>query len=122
MGKPRVLLVEDEFLIRLTLVDALAEEGFEVVEAESGDEALAIMGGPTAFSLLVTDVQLPGTLNGIALADAARLREPNLPVLFMTGRPDLVGRAAATPHEAVVSKPYAPSDICEAARRLLDAA
>ncbi len=121
MKKPRLLLVEDEFLIRLTLVDALADEGFDVVEAESGDEALAIIGGPTRFSLLVTDVQLPGTLNGIALADAARLHDPHLPVLFMTGRPDMVSRAAATPHEAVVSKPYVPSDICEAARRLLDA-
>ena len=121
MGKQRVLLVEDEFLIRLTLVDALAEEGFEVIEAESGDEALAMMGGPLGFSLLVTDVQLPGTLNGLALADAARLRDPDLPVLFMTGRPDLVGRPAATMLEAVVSKPYTPSEICATARRLLEA-
>jgi CheY-like chemotaxis protein len=119
MSKPRVLLVEDEFLIRMTLVDALSEDGCEVIEAGTGDEALAAISGPGELALLVTDVPLPGTLNGLQLAEATRARFPGLPVVFMTGRPDLIGRRDGPANQVVVAKPYVPSDICEAARRLL---
>ena len=124
MTRPRVLLVEDDFLIRLTLVEALDEEGFDVTEATSGDEASAVLDGlggdgQDRFALLVTDVQLPGRLSGLALADAARARHPDLPVLFTTGRPDVFDGRPSRSQEAIVAKPYAPSAICETARRLL---
>ena len=119
MKRPRVLLVEDEFLIRLTLADALADEGCEVLEAGTGDEALTVLDNGTELALLITDVRLPGGVDGLRLAHAARSREPALPVLFMTGRPDLVESRPAGSREAVISKPYLPSDLCSAARRLL---
>lgn len=119
MVSKRILLVEDEFLIRLTLADALTDEGFLVVEAGSGDEAAALLAGAEPFALLVTDIQLPGSLTGLQLASLARQGDPNFPVVFMTGRPDLVTAGDRGPHGAVMGKPYLPSDICQTAHRLL---
>lgn len=113
---PRVLVVEDEYLIRMTLAEALNEEGFEVLEAETGDAALPMLQSDPGIELLLTDIQLPGMLNGKALAEKAREALPSLPIIFMTGRPDPGN--PATPLEVYISKPYTLTDICEAARRL----
>ncbi len=118
MQAARVLIVEDEFLIRMTLSETLVDDGFDVTEAESGDEALVLVGGPLGFDLLLTDVQLPGSLNGIALAAAARQQAPDLPVIFMTGRPDALADLQRPDFTVCISKPYLPSDVCAAARRL----
>ncbi len=121
MADERILLVEDEFLVRLTLVEALAEEGFQVLEAGSGDEAAALLERDPSIRLLMTDIQLPGSLDGHALADQVRALRPDLPVIFMTGRPDTMGSAVPGRRELFVTKPYLPSEICAAARRLLAA-
>lgn len=118
MTPPRVLVVEDEFLIRLTLAEALQDDGFEVVEASSGDEALELIADASRFALLMTDVQLPGKLDGVALARAVRERAPELPVIFMTGRPDTMRSPGGTGRDVYISKPYLPSQVCAAARRL----
>lgn len=118
MPAPKILIVEDEFLIRLTLAEALAEEGFEVVEAGSADEALPLLPGDPPVALLLTDVQLPGRLDGLALARAARERMPELPVIYMTGRPDNLSGTARSPRDVFISKPYLPSQVCATARRL----
>ena len=114
----RILVVEDEFLIRLTLVEALSDEGFDVVEAESGDAALLLLKADPKIEALLTDVQLPGSLDGHRLAQRARETRPNLPILFMTGRPDPAAEAVASPFDQFISKPYTLADICAAARRL----
>ena len=93
----RVLVVEDEFLIRLTLSEALGDEGFEVLEAETGDAALPLLAPGSDVRLLLTDIQLPGSLNGLALVDRVRQSMPDLPVIYMTGRPDPDGAASASP-------------------------
>jgi len=116
--QPRVLVVEDEFLIRLTLVEALSDEGFEVLEAETGDAALPILQSDPAICLLLTDIQLPGTLNGRTLAAKARETLPDLPVIFMTGRPDASDDANRSARDVLISKPYTLADICKAAKRL----
>src|ERR1700712_2015620 len=85
---PRVLVVEDEFLIRMTLAEALGDEGFDVIEAETGDAALPMLKSDPRIRLLLTDIQLPGVLNGKTLAQKAREHLPTLPIIFMTGRPD----------------------------------
>ena len=118
-GKPRVMLVEDEFLIRLTLPEALADEGYEVIEAANGEEALAALdlaGEP--IGLMLTDIQLPGALDGRALAGRCASGSPGLPVIFMSGRPDPLPDAAGAP-QMMVAKPYLPSDVCAAVRDLL---
>ena len=113
------MIVEDEFLIRLTLAEALADEGFQVIEAASGDEALAALLANPGIALLLTDIQLPGKLDGVALARSARQHLPQIPVIFMTGRPDSLSRNATSPGDVFIAKPYLPSEVCAAARRLL---
>lgn len=113
---PRILVVEDEFLIRMTLSEALGDEGFDVVEAETADAALPMLTSDPAIQLLLTDIQLPGILNGRTLAQKAREHAPNLPVIFMTGQPD--PNDNASPLDVFISKPYTLNDICDAARRL----
>lgn len=112
----RILVVEDEFLIRMTLAEALSDEGFHVLEAESGDEALVILRENPLIKLLLTDIQLPGALNGRALAKLAREASPSLPIIYMTGQPDPGDQASE--REVFISKPYTLLEICEAARRL----
>ena len=114
----RVLVVEDEFLIRLTLTEALGDEGFEVLEAETGDAALPILMDGSGVSLLLTDIQLPGSLNGLALVERVRRTKPGLPVIYMTGRPDPDGASPASPLDVFIAKPYTLADICDAAKRL----
>ena len=118
----RVLIVEDEFLIRLTLAEVLADEGYEVLEAESGDDALALLEGGGEIAVLLTDIQLPGALDGRALVRHARQGRPDLPVIFMTGRPDIMAAQQSNPREMFVAKPYLPSEICLAVKRMLAAA
>lgn len=120
-GKPRIMLVEDEFLIRLTLSEALADEGYEVIEAASGEDALAALeadGG--TIGLMLTDIQLPGALDGKALAARLRERQPGLPVIFMSGRPDPLPESAAP--QMMMAKPYLPSDVAAAVKQILGAA
>ncbi len=114
----RVLLVEDEFLIRLTLAEALTDAGYEVLEAETGDAALAVLEADPSIRLLLTDIQLPGQLDGLRLVARARAGRPSLPVIYMTGRPDRMGRMAGSGQDVFIAKPYLPSDVCAAAKRL----
>ena len=116
--QPRVLVVEDEFLIRLTLVEALSDDGFEVLEAETGDDALQILQTDPAICLLLTDIQMPGSLNGRTLAVKARENLPDLPIIFMTGRLENGDDARGSVRDMFITKPYTLADICDAAKRL----
>lgn len=117
MAARRLLIVEDEFLIRMTLAEVLADDGFEVLEAGDGDEALAALQREPDVAVMLTDIQLPGSLDGRELAARARETRPNLPVIFMSGRPD--PDAASSPIDLHVNKPYLPSTMSAAVRRLL---
>ena len=111
-------MVEDEFLIRLTLVEALSDEGFLVLEAETGEAALPILQSDNTIRLLLTDIQLPGALNGHALASKARENLPDLPIIFMTGRPNSDDETDGSDRDVFISKPYTLAYICQTARRL----
>lgn len=113
----KILVVEDEFLIRLTLAEALRDEGFQVLEAETGDAALPILHDED-ISLLLTDIRLPGMVDGHALASKARESLPGLPVIFMSGGPD---GGEGSVQDVFISKPYTLEDICNAAKRLTHA-
>lgn len=117
--RARLLLVEDEFLIRLTLAETLEEAGYEVLEAEDVDAALDHL-GEGRVDVLLTDIQLPGPADGHELARRARASHPELPVIFMTGRPDPDrNRAPGSRGEVFISKPYLASEVCAAVSRLL---
>lgn len=112
----RILLVEDDFLIRMTIAEALADDGFEVREAADATEALALLRQDRAIHLMLTDIQLPGGVDGHELARQAREILPSLPVIYTTGRPEPLRHPTA--HDLLVAKPFLPSDICAAAHRM----
>ena len=116
-----ILLVEDEELIREILVDELDFQGFEVCQAETGDQAaLLIENPPKAFSLLITDIHMPGSMNGIEVADLMYLHHPAVPIIYTTGRPDTLNAIGPLgPNKALIKKPYTPTDIVDVIRRLL---
>lgn len=80
-----VIIVDDEPAIRMLAAEALADAGYEFLVAEDGRSALTLLGATPDAELLITDVGLPGGMNGRQLADAARVARPELKVLFITG-------------------------------------
>lgn len=118
-----ILLVEDETLIRLMLVEELLLAGFEVCEAQDGTQAAGHIENPAApFTLLITDIHMPGEMDGLQVAALMRARCPNVPIIYMTGRPDVldaIDRLSA--NQMVLSKPFVPSDLVAMVRQLLPA-
>lgn len=117
---PRILVVEDEFLIRLTLAEILGDAGFDVLEAEDGEQALAHLGNG-GVDLIMTDVNLPGGISGWAVADAARARRADVPVMFVSGGAQQPQGRAVSPHDTFVQKPYTPADLVALAWRAVSA-
>lgn len=104
-----ILVVEDEVLIRLSLAETLRDEGFSVVEAANADEALAILASSTALDVVLTDVNMPGSLDGVALGRYVRSTRPELKVIVVSGR--VPPAAAAEAADAFLAKPYDPASI-----------
>lgn len=102
----RILVVEDEQLLRSLAVDALRDAAYEVVEAEDGDSALLILRADApAFHILFTDVHMPGTLNGVALAHETRRCWPWVGLLIASGQ--LMPKAHELPDGSrFLPKPY----------------
>jgi two-component system, response regulator PdtaR len=107
-----VLVVEDEFLIRSLVADYLSDSGFDVHEAESGDEALDYLKSGAAVDVLFTDIELPGSLNGVKLAECARKMRPELPVVYASGGPRTCGVGERVPRGRFLPKPYDPAEVC----------
>jgi CheY-like chemotaxis protein len=83
-GRPRVLLVDDEKMVRDVLTGELSDRGFQVIEAENGAAALALLEAGEAVELIVTDLTMPG-IDGVALIQAAQLGNQRLPAILLTG-------------------------------------
>jgi DNA-binding response OmpR family regulator len=111
----RILLVEDDPLIREFAVQALRQEGFEVIQAADGEEAVAWF-RRTIADVLVTDVQLPGKVDGWQIAERCRERAPQLPVIYATGFSPVAPRPVVG--SLVLQKPYHPTQIVRAIRQL----
>ncbi len=118
-----ILLVEDEPLIRAIVAEELAEAGFEVQEAENGDQAAAMIETtPHYFTLLVTDIHMPGTLDGIELARLVRAQRPDLPIIYTSGRPGaLNGVGHLGERDVLVAKPFVPSKLLAVVHQVLGA-
>ena len=101
----RILVAEDEALIRMLIVDTLDEAGYDVLEASGGEQALKLLVSPDDVDILVTDLHMPGA-DGIAVATAARRHHPEIPVLFVTARGDLLENPGTpTPYD-LLTKPF----------------
>jgi CheY-like chemotaxis protein len=104
-----VLLVEDEIALRAVMVEVLSDCGYTVLEAGNSQSGLHILESRSRINLLLTDVGLPGGMNGRQLADAARERRPNLKVLFLTGYAESIAAGDGQMERGmeIMSKPFA---------------
>lgn len=100
-----VLVVEDEWLIRMVLVDVLRERGRCVVEAANGTEAIEFIQSGAALDLIFTDVRMPGSVDGLELLAFARRTIPTVPVIVSSGHLDPASALQAGA-VAFLSKPY----------------
>ncbi len=108
-GGQTVLLIDDEEMLRVMLADVLEEAGYRVLTARDGTEGLQrLQDERQRVGLLITDVGLPGGMNGRQVADAARRHLPGLPVLFITGYAEnaAVGNGLMEPGMEVMTKPF----------------
>jgi two-component sensor histidine kinase/CheY-like chemotaxis protein len=85
-GPPKVLVVEDEMLLRIRAVDIVEDAGFTPIEAANADEALAILESRSDVDLLFTDIQMPGSMDGLKLAHAVHERWPFIKIILVSGK------------------------------------
>lgn len=114
-----IIVVEDEPLVMIDIVDQLKLAGYRVVEAFNADEAIAILEADPDIRLLFTDVDMPGSMNGLKLAAAVRDRWPPVRIIVTSGHRTV--EALDMPQESLFfGKPYRPSDVIVSVQRLLD--
>jgi len=103
-----VVVIDDEPMVRMILVTVLEEAGYRVIECSDGASGLKVLSSDVQVDLLITDVGLPGGLNGRQVADAARATRPHLKVLFVTGYAEnaVVGNGHLEPGMEVLTKPF----------------
>jgi CheY-like chemotaxis protein len=114
-----VLLVEDEALVRMMAADVLREEGgFKVVEVVNADEALTVLEATADVRALVTDVEMPGSLDGFTMARVVKQAWPHIGIVVTSGR--MAPGPNDLPSGALfIPKPYRPSDLVAAVRTVL---
>ena len=103
-----VLVVDDEPSVRMLVADILEELGYTALQAVDGASGLSVLQSDVRIDLLITDVGLPGGMNGRQMADAARIARPRLSVLFITGYAEtaVLGAGQLAPGMAVLTKPF----------------
>ena len=118
-----VLVVDDEPTVRMLVTDILADLGYTAIEANDSAAGLKVLQSDVRIDLLVTDVGLPGGLNGRQMADAARTTRPDLAVLFITGYAEnaVVGNGHLAPGMAVLTKPFAIETMTARIRSMIEA-
>src|SRR3954469_13086864 len=83
---PNVLIVEDEMVLRMRAVDIVEDAGFRAVEAVNADQAMSILESRSDISLLFTDIQMPGSMDGLKLAHAVHDRWPAIKIILVSGQ------------------------------------
>ncbi|MRW89868.1 response regulator [Duganella sp. FT80W] len=108
LWRQKILLVDDEALVRAVTLEVLTDLGYDVIEAADGAAGLALAAAHGDLDLLITDVGLPHGMNGRQLADAVRARLPALPVLFITGFAEqaVLHHGNLAPGMQLLTKPY----------------
>jgi DNA-binding response OmpR family regulator len=103
-----VLLVEDELLISEWVAQSLSEQGFAVQTAANGADALNHLAADEV-DVLLTDINLPGDMDGVTLARRARELRPNIPVVYASARATMLSPDARVPGVIILPKPYEPA-------------
>ena len=112
-GGPLVLVVEDEAFVRMIAAEYLEDAGFKVVEAANADEAWRVLESKPAIGYLFTDVHMPGSMDGFALAERAHRQWPQIRLVLTSGlmRPR---RADLPDHASFLPKPYRQEQLMSA--------
>jgi two-component system cell cycle sensor histidine kinase/response regulator CckA len=120
-GSGTILLVEDEAMVRAVAERALTRQGYKVVTAGNGEEALECLEAGETFDLLISDVVMP-TMDGPTLVRHARVKYPELPILFMSGyAEEQLRKSIDIERVAFLPKPFSVQQLAEAARAALAA-
>jgi CheY-like chemotaxis protein len=116
-----VLVVDDEPTVRMLVAEVLGELGYAAIEATDGAAGLEVLRSDARIDLLVTDVGLPGGMNGRQLADAARELRPGLKVLFITGYAEnaVISHGHLEPGMQVMTKPFAMEALAARIRTII---
>jgi PAS domain S-box-containing protein len=116
-----VLVVDDEPVVRMLVTETLSDLGLTAIEASDGASGLKVLQSDVRIDLLITDVGLPGGMNGRQMVDAARSKRPNLKVLFITGYAEnaVVGNGHLEPGMHVLSKPFAMDKLASRIKAIL---
>jgi CheY-like chemotaxis protein len=117
-----VLVIDDEPTVRMLIVEVLVEAGYAALEAEDGPSGLKILDSGVRVDLLITDVGLPGGMNGRQVADAARASRPDLKILFVTGYAEnaAVGNGHLEPGMEVITKPFVMADLADKITQMIE--
>jgi DNA-binding NtrC family response regulator len=113
----RVLLIEDDALLRMVLSDRLAEEGIDVQGLANAEDALILLGAGQVPDVLVTDIRLGGGLSGFDLAEVARARHPEVGVILISGTQAEEMRHKLRRRELFLEKPFRPEALAAAIRQ-----
>jgi CheY-like chemotaxis protein len=116
-----VLVVDDEPTVRMLVTEVLEDLGYTAIEAADGPAGLKVLESDVRLDLLVTDVGLPGGMNGRQMADAGRVVRPGLKVLFITGYAEnaVLGNGYLEPGMQVLTKPFAMEALAGRIRELI---
>ena len=118
--RPVVLGVEDEVLIRMNTAEIIEDAGFEVLEAANADEAIALLEARRDIQVIFTDIDMPGSMNGIKLAQAVRGRWPPIKIIATSGHFKL--KAGDLPDDGrFLPKPYNSKQVSDILRDVMAA-
>jgi PAS domain S-box-containing protein len=117
-----VLVIDDEPNVRMLMVEVLQEAGYRTIEASDGPSGLKLLQSAVRIDLLITDVGLPGGINGRQVADAARATRPKLKVLFVTGYAEnaAIGNGHLDAGMQVITKPFAMTALAAKVHEIID--
>jgi len=113
-----VLVVEDEMMLRMRVVDMVEDAGYVPVEAVDADEAMAILLSRSDIALMLTDVQMPGSMNGLQLAHVVRERWPPIKIILASGQLKLSGSEIPV-DSRFFGKPLQSAEIIAGMREML---
>jgi CheY-like chemotaxis protein len=114
-----VLVVEDEWLVRDTIVEYLQNAGCRVLQAASGEDALSMLEREQAIDVLLTDIRLNGCVNGWEVGEAFRHKHAGKPVIYASGHS--IEPPRQVPGSLFFNKPYSPAEILDACQQLIAA-
>jgi CheY-like chemotaxis protein len=117
--RPVVLIVEDELLLRMDAADAIKSGGYEVVEAANADDAIEILESRLDITVVFTDIQMPGSMDGLKLARAVRGRWPPIKIVATSGLVD-VGEKDLPEGGRFLPKPYHARQLAAVLRELIE--